>query len=393
MDFKNLKLPDCNHFSGYKPCFPGHDCLTQGCKMELDGEKTHLTGKKILIISLDALGNVLLNTSILRSLKRKYPVSTVHWITMKSALPILANNEFIDKVYVWDETDKMIISEMKYDVLLNGDKSDYACAFAGIVKADEKYGFVLNENGKIIPASESAMYNYSMGVNDELKFRKNLKSGSQIIHETFDLEYKEYEYVFNFSKSETEFIEKYKEQIGYDANNLYIGFNTGCSNLFPNKKMTVEQHTSLINDLAQTDGFKILLLGGKEDTERNLKIHESLDKEIQSKVIYTPTNLGIRNGACFMEVCDVVITGDSFGMHLAIALKKYVIAWFGLSCWNEIELFNRGEKLIPTGLECAPCWNKVCPYNLECIEMIDLQKIAGYVRKYALVKPSFTNKN
>jgi len=80
-------------------------------------------------------------------------------------------------------------------------------------------------------------------------------------------------------------------------------------------------------------------------------------------------------------------------MHLAIALKKYVIAWFGLSCWSEIDLFDRGEKLIPHGLECSPCWKKKCPYNLECIQMIDLKKIEDLVKKYALVKPFLSFKN
>jgi len=88
-----------------------------------------------------------------------------------------------------------------------------------------------------------------------------------------------------------------------------------------------------------------------------------------------------------MSLCDVVITGDSFGMHLAIALKKFVIAWFGLSCWEEIDLYNRGEKLFQTQLECSPCWKKECPYNLECIQMIDLKKIINIVIRYCLTDP------
>jgi heptosyltransferase-2 len=83
-----------------------------------------------------------------------------------------------------------------------------------------------------------------------------------------------------------------------------------------------------------------------------------------------------------MEICDLVISGDSFGMHMAIALRKYVIAWFGLSCAAEIELYERGEKLVPEGLECSPCWRRVCPYNLECIDMIDLNRIIVFTRNY-----------
>lgn len=389
MDFKNLNLPRCKKFTGYKPCISYKNCLEFGCQLE--NSQTRI-GKKILVISLDALGNVLLNTSILPSLK-KYPESTICWITMKSATAILAGNQYIDHVYSWDDEGRMIIRNIEFDVILNSDKSSYACAFANEVKAKEKFGFLMNNDGKIIPANEEAIYNYIMGIDDELKFRKNMKSGSEIIHETFALKYNRDEYVFNFNEAEQEFIDNYKEQIKYDRNKVYVGFNTGCSNLFPNKKMTIEQHIELINDISKYDNFKILLLGGNEDTERNLKIYESLSKDVQKQIIYTPTNLGIRNGACFMSIPDIVITGDSFGMHLAIALKKYVIAWFGLSCWNEIDLFERGEKLIPEGLECAPCWNKTCPYNLECIQMIDLKKISELVKKYALVKPIVNFKN
>lgn len=389
MNFSKLTLPACKNFSGYKPCLSYYNCLTEGCKYDTAENRT---GKKILIISLDALGNVVLNTSILVSLKKKYPESTVYWITQKSSHPILANNPYIDHSYDWDDESRMILRNIEFDVLLNGDKSVYACAFANDIKASEKFGFILDPSGKIIPANESAMYNYQMGIDDKLKFRDNTRTGSDIIHETFGLEYERHEYVFNFSDAEIEFTDKYKSQINYDPSKVYVGFNTGCSNLFPNKKMTVEQHIELINRLSDFDNLKLVLLGGKEDTERNLKIFEGLGKDIQDEVIYTPTNLGLRNGACFMNICDIIITGDSFGMHLAIALKKYVIAWFGLSCWSEIDLFDRGEKLHPDGLECAPCWKKQCPYNLECIDMIDVEKINDLVRKYSLVKTLISHK-
>ncbi len=390
MDFTKLNIPRCKKFSGYKPCISYKNCLEHGCQMAIPETRI---GKKILILSLDALGNVMLNTSILPALKNKYPESTIYWLTKKIAVEVLMNNSYIDYIYPWDDESRMILKNISFDLLINSDKSMYACAFANEVSAKEKLGFMLNEDGKIIPANPEALYNYTMGIDDELKFRNNTKSGSRIIHETFALKFDRSEYIFNFTDKELEFIIQYKEQIKYDRKKIYVGFNTGCSNLFPNKKMSIEQHTELINDLSKFDDFKILLLGGNEDTERNLKIYESLSKSVKKEIIYTPTNSGIRNGACFMSISDIVITGDSFGMHLAIALKKYVIAWFGLSCWSEIDLFDRGEKLVPLGLECSPCWKKVCPYNLECIQMIDLKKITELVKKYSLLIPLISYNN
>lgn len=372
MDFDKLKIPDCKKFSGYKPCIPYKNCLENGCLEQTDDNKL---GVKILIISLDALGAVLSFTSILPSIKRKFPISTINWITLPSSEKILFNNHLIDKVWIWNDENRMILRQMSFDYLFNADKSNYACAFANEIKSKNKLGFLLNENGKIIPANKSAMYNYLLGNDDYLKFRKNQRTGIDIIHETFELDYQKDEYQFFFTDEEKEFIESYKKEIGYDPTKTYVGFNTGCSNLFPNKKMTIEQHIYLIQKLSENKSLKIVLLGGKEDTERNEQIIAGLPENTRKEIINTPTTLGLRRGACFMDIADVVITGDSFGMHIAIALKKFVIAWFGLSCWTEIELYGRGIKLYQENLECSPCWKRVCPHNLECIKMIDLEKI------------------
>ncbi len=379
IEFKNLKIPECKKFSGYKPCKPYYNCLEQGCA-ESGGDSE--TGIKILIISLDALGNVLDNTPILHAIKRKYEKSTIYWMTMPNAEKILSGNPFIDKLFLWSDESRMIARNIEYDILMNADKSDYACAFANEIKAKKKLGFLLNESGKIIPANESAMYSYILGIDDRKKFRENTKTGVEIINEVFELEYKRDRYVFNFTEEEKRFIEEYKKKINYDIKKVYAGFNTGCSELFPNKKMTIEQHVKIISELLKNSNIEIVLLGGREDTKRNEIIYNSFNENEKKRIINTPTNEGIRAGACYMDIADIVISGDSFGMHLAIALKKYVIAWFGLSCHQEIELYDYGIKLYPENLECSPCWKRVCPYNLECIDMIDLEKIISAVNNF-----------
>jgi len=373
---KKIKIPRCKKYTGYKPCIPYKNCLTTGCR---DDVAVNRTGIKILIIALEGLGAVTSATSILRALKREHPVSTIHWITQPNALPLLHNNPFIDKTFIWNDEQRMIIRNIAYDILINTDKSVHACAFALEVSARRKSGFLLNKDGIIIPANEGAMYNYRMGVDDELKFRKNRRTGIDILHETCGLKFKNDEYIFIFSEDEKTYIENYKKKIKYDPDYSYIGLNTGCAPLFPNKKMTVEQHVKLIRMLLKDRRLMAVLLGGKEDTLRNAQIMKHFSADERKRIISTPTDLGIRKGACFMEICDVVVTGDSFGMHLAIALRKHVIVWFGLSCWTEIELYGRGVKLYPENLHCAPCWKKVCPYNLECIKMIDLGRMNALV--------------
>jgi len=374
----DFEIPECKNFTGYKPCYPYTKCYESGC---VDPKPF---GVKILIINLDAMGNVLLTTSILPAIKRKYPESSIYWLTLKNTHLLLDNNPYLDEVFVWDPETWLILENMKFDVVMNVDKSRRSASLTMKLNADKKLGYGMNEHGQIIPLNESASYDYRLGLDDELKFKRNEKTRQEILCEMFELEYKRDEYVLVLTDEEKKFSEEYKRKVGIKEDELVVGFNTGCSPLYPNKKMTIEQHVELISRLSRYDGIKLVLLGGPEDTERNEEIFNRSIKidGVAGKLINTPTTEGIRRGICYENICDVVITGDSYGMHLAIALKKFVIAWFGLSSWTEIDLYDRGVKLIPEGLECAPCWKKVCPYNLECIKMIDLDKIEEIVIKY-----------
>lgn len=365
-------IPNCKNFNGYKPCFSDHDCWSDGCK------EIKPIGTKILIINLDAMGDVLMTTAQLPGLKRKFPESTIYWITLKPAHLLLQNNPYINYIFTYDFESISILNEMNFDYVMNVDKSQRSCALLNSVKAANKLGFGLDENGKIIPVNEGAHYNYLLGMNNQVKFRENTKTGQEYLAETFEIDYQKDDYTFNFTQEEIEFQETYKRENGIIDTDFVVGFNTGCSLLFPNKKMTIEQHIFLIDKLLSYNLFKIILVGGPEDAERN----EKIASRFGNKVINTPTNLGLRKGACFENLADVIITGDSFGMHMAIALKKYVIAWFGLSCWTEIEMYDRGVKLFPADLDCSPCWKKSCPYNLECIQMIDLNRIINEVMNF-----------
>jgi heptosyltransferase-2 len=373
----------CKHFTGYKPCFPNHDCTTQRCK------EYKPVGTKILIINLDAMGDVLMTTAQLPALKKKFPDSTIYWITLKNAAGLLENNYYIDRVLTYDAESLSILQSFSFDYVMNVDKSLRSGALAMQVNSKYKLGFGINPSGKIIPLNKGAEYNYKLGLDDNLKFKINKKTGQEYLAETFELEYIRNDYTFNFSEEELDFIDEYRQQENILPDDEIIGFNTGCSLLFPNKKMTIEQHVSLIDKFLSYNRFKIMLLGGPEDKERN----DIIAEEFGNRVINTPTSLGVRKGACFESIPQLIITGDSFGMHMAIALKKYVIAWFGLSCWAEIDLYDRGVKLFPDNLFCAPCWKKVCPYNLECIQMIDLEKIVNETLSYFDRKISDNKKN
>lgn len=375
---RKIRIPDCKNFTGYRPCFPDRNCL-EHCVAPRP------RGKEVLIVNLEAMGNVLVTTTLLPAIKRKYPESTISWITLQNASRLLDGNPFIDRVYLWGAESWLILQAMEFDVVMNIDKSPQACAFTMSLRSKKKFGYGLDGSGVIVPLDTHAEYNYRLGLDDELKFRVNRKSNSQLLTEAMGLDFRRDEYILELSQEELEFCHSYKKRSGLSADGtggsrapLVVGFNTGCSLLYPNKKMTVDQIVVLVNELSKLEGVKLVLLGGPEDTERNSEIH----RQTVGKVLNTPTTEGLRRGLCYEMICDLIITGDSFGMHAGIALRKHIIVWFGVSCPQEVDLYGRGVKLIPEGLACSPCWKRQCPYNLECIHMIDLDAIVREVEDY-----------
>jgi ADP-heptose:LPS heptosyltransferase len=363
---------DCRKFTGYKPCAPGMRCLPTCPDFEP-------IGTKILIINLDAMGNVLVTTSILPALRRKYPTSRVSWITLANAAPLLRNNPYIDEVFLWEPESRLILEHMTFDVALNVDKSRRSGAFIAGLAAREKLGFGLHPNGSIVPLNREADENYALGLDDHLKFRVNKKTVQQIQCEQFRLEYRRDPYVLELTAEEKAFCAEYRRNAGIRDGGTVVGFNTGCSELYPNKKLTIDQHVRLIRALSGVPDLTLALVGGREDTERNAEIARLAG----GAVINTPTAEGVRRGLCYIAICDAIVTGDSFGMHASIGLKKFVVAWFGVTCPDEIDLYDNGVKIVPAGLECSPCWKRECPYDLECIRAVDLEAIAGHVERFA----------
>ena len=68
---------DCRFFTGYRPCSFGGAC--DGCG---DYQSVQLD---VLLINLDALGDVLRTTALLPAIRRQYPRARITWLTRARA--------------------------------------------------------------------------------------------------------------------------------------------------------------------------------------------------------------------------------------------------------------------------------------------------------------------
>lgn len=373
-----MSVTSCRYFNGYKPC--GRSTVCDQLCPSLSIPSLH-----ILIISLEALGAVLRSTVILKAIKRKYPSSHITWITKNPAQQLLKNNPLVDRLLTTSLDDQLKLSALEFDIAYVIDKSLEASGLLRKTQAELIYGFIADpHSGAILPATSSAKELWELGLDNEKKFYKNQKPETQLLIEALELgsDLKE-GYYCPLTEEEINLSNQRHKQWSFGYSNV-IGINTGCSGTIPYKKFSVEYHRRLILELKRQSLGQIVLLGGPEDTLRNQQIAYGMD------VIQTPTTQGLRDGLVSVNACDIVITGDSLGMHMAIANKKWTVVWFGPTCAQEIDLFNRGKKVI-TQSSCNPCWKRLCDRSPMCYDLVSVEEIISGVKEGILWKSSISS--
>ena len=251
------------------------------------------------------------------------------------------------------------------------------------MRARERRGFGITDEGAIRPLNPEAEYSFALGLDNDLKFFRNTRTDAEVSAEALGLEWGRDEYILNLAPEEREVARRFRREQGVRPDEIVLGFNVGCSAKFSYKKLTEAKHVEVIRALRgrhPAAELPIMLLGGREDTEHCRAIASAFGPG--DRVIETPTTQGLRRGILWVDAADVVVTGDSLGMHLAIGLKKRVVAWFGITCEQEIDLYNRGEKLL-SPVVCRPCWKQRCNLEPKCYDEVRVDDLAAAVERQA----------
>ncbi len=331
----------------------------------------------ILIIKIGAVGDVLRTTSILHGIKETWPDSEIYWVTAASAVDILKGNKLIDKIFLYEDNLINELNKMEFLLVINLDEDINASKLASSVKG-EKVGFLFKES-KVVPTKTAETW-YNMGVlgaaptNDILK-RANRKTYQQHMFDIIGINPSDREYIFNLSHDYRRFGEIVAEKNGIKPGDFVIGLNTGAGERWRLKRLPEEETIQVAAKLLNKFNSKVILLGGPEEKERNARILDSVP--------------GLIDGGCdnsllefagIINQCDVVICSDSLALHLAIALKKKVVAFFGPTSPWEIDLYGRGVKIYKKS-PCFVCYKKDGIAEKKCNEYLTADMILQGVKR------------
>ena len=327
---------DCRSFIGVYAC----DTLkTENYKSCEECRFYDQISKKILIIKLGAMGDVLRTTTILQALKEKYGSDTsITWLVKQESKELLENNQYIDRILVYNFENSLKLQQEKFDVLISLDIDPPSSLIANTINAEEKFGYFY-DNGFPSAFNSSAEYYLERAFSDFIN-KNNRKTYPEMMFEAAELPYKKQDYLFNLSKEDIEYSKKFVEKNNLKQNKI-IGINIGSANRWSSKSWSQEKIIELINKLLENN-HQVLILGGKQEEELQ---KELLDK-FKGKIISNNPENNVREFASVINLCNTIITGDTLALHIAAALKKRTIALFFCTPPWEIEDYGVVKKII-----------------------------------------------
>ncbi|HEY2952533.1 MAG TPA: glycosyltransferase family 9 protein [Verrucomicrobiae bacterium] len=363
---------DCRHFPGDRPCRFNKES-GQTCP---DCPHYAPHGKRILVVKLAALGDVLRTTVLLPGLKEKYPNSYIVWLTLQNCFDLLKGNPFIDELWSLERDAKARLAQEEFDLVICTDADKMAAGLAAQAKAPEKRGLLLDPRGCVVPATPEAVEWLEMGAFDQLK-KQNRKTYQQIIYDICGLQFHQQNIVLVLKNAERAWAKQFLAGRGVAGDDTVIGVNLGGGGRWRKKQWKEWHFAAFAQDLLARAKTKVLLIGGPEEVELVKRLEGTLPKS----AVFSGTNRTMREMAALIGACRVLLTGDSLGLHVATALEVPSVVLFGPTSDSEIELYGRGEKIVaPIG--CVRCYLTDCDVDPDCMNLIKPEMVLAAIKKW-----------
>lgn len=347
--------------------------------------------KKIFIIRLDHIGDVIMSSSIYKEIKNKYPESELSVMIGSWSQEIIETNPYIDNLIIHDcpwwkkarggrpyylkwvfkELPKTLkkIKKEGFDIGIDL-RGDFRHILFFLFLPNIKYKISYNRSGGSYLLDKSVKFNIN-----QHEIEKNFKLLEEIgIH------------IENFERKRPEIFlqreDKYKiEEIfkSIDKNKLKIVIHPSANN--PLRIWKIENFIEIIKWLISNYNPSIFIVGGSEDREIGEKIKKETDK-----IINLIGKLRIRETSYLIKKCNLFIGNDSSLGHIASSFNVPSLILFGPTAPFRCVPYSKFTFFIYKKMKCSPCIQKRCiitksKKTSECMNRISKEEVKIKIEK------------
>lgn len=308
--------------------------------------------ERILVLNRNHIGDCLLTTPLLRALKRGFPRAELSVSIPEENRDLLGTNPHVDELVYrpsssrWGEKVAFALKLRKhrYDVIISLQEKSlfygWATCGATLLSGHRTATIALDH-----PRTRWFYQRCSPVRGEQHEVYKYLAIASILgcpVERNPVLELEP-------TATAREQIERRVTQHGFDPEVRFIGINPGGTK--PEKRWPAERFAQVADRLHTELGLPVVILGGADDQERA--------SHIAARMTHTPlivagqTSLG--DSAALLERCQLLVTGDTGPMHMAVALAVPVVALFGPTDPARYGPFTHQKAILRHPAPCASC--------------------------------------
>jgi len=333
--------------------------------------------KKILIVNVNWIGDVLFSTPFLESLKKSTPESHLTCLVVPRCQEILEDNPHLDEILIYDEKGShaslfgklrliQTLRKKRFDrvYLLHRSFTRRLLTFlAGIPErvgyAIKKGGFLLTEK---VPAPPGSLHkvDYFLGL---------LPKGALVPSKHYTLVVKE---------EDEKALQNLLLRKGIEHEEPFIVF-CPFGNWDP-KRWPGERFVNLGKTLVKKYNQKVVITGQKNDLAQGEKIAVGIGE----KAILLCGETTLKTLAALMRKAALVVSNDTGSMHVAQSQNAKMVALFGPTNPKETGPFGlMPDVILRKNVGCnddPPCYYVDCPDNI-CMKTIQVEDVLDAIEK------------
>lgn len=342
--------------------------------------------KKFLVINPFGIGDVLFTTPLIRAIKENFPGSMLGYWCNGRVRGLLEANGHIDKIFSISRGDlKKIFQRSKIEGLrsslklfrdLRNEKFDVAFD----ISLDHRYGLVC----KLAGIKKRLGFNYK-GRGRFLTHKIGLTGyrDKHVVEYYLDLlnfigvkpNSKKLELFLPDSVSDK--VWQTLKELGINKQDLIVAIAPGAGASW-GRDAGIKHWPSVnfgqLSQRLQGLGAKIILLG--DSSEKT--IEEQMLKATSAKIFSFVGKTDILELAALIAASKILITNDGGPLHIAVALNKMTVSFFGPvdpAVYGPYPQDESRHVVLSKTLSCSPCYRDFrlsrCVNNRECLESIN----------------------
>jgi heptosyltransferase-1 len=340
------------------------------------------SSKRILLIRLSAIGDIVMASPLIKALRRRYPQARIAWLAQPEVRELLEHNADLDEVIVWPRGEwRRLWRERRYSALwreiraftrrLRGWQADLAIDLQGLLKsgiwaglsgAHERVGLGSREGSGHLMTRVLPRGGDPGRISSEYLF---LAEQLGLPTETFAMD-------IALAPEDEAFARRFTAEHGLDGGYAVIcPFTTR-----PQKHWFEERWVRLAPRLEHELGLKVLMLGGPGDRPAAERIAAMATGRLVDAVGRTR----LRQAAALIGRARLLIGVDTGLTHMGIAFGTPTLALFG-STLPYSNTTRTDARVLYHRLPCSPCRrNPVCDGEFTCMRMIDEDEVVTAAR-------------